>query len=57
MIEYTTDEAYKRGFEAGKEYALGVLKIMVESRDEAVTLEILQKVEEVLKCRRNATSD
>ena len=52
MDEYTlSEESYKKGFEAGKEYVLGVLARVVESCGEAITLVVLQKVEEVLRCQ------
>lgn len=52
MSKDVIDDAYKNGFEAGKEYALDILKIMVEWRNDVITLEILQKMEEILQCRR-----
>lgn len=49
MNEDIIDEAYKNGFEVGKEYMIDMLKLLAEHGDGAVTLELLQKMEEILK--------
>lgn len=53
MDNYTiSEEAYKRGFIAGQESVLNILKILVSQKEENQSDLILQ-VERALKCQKN----
>lgn len=53
MDNYTiSEEAYKKGFIAGQESVLNILKILIFQEDVSQSNLILQ-VERVLKCQKN----